>query len=87
MHLKDDMSIIKNEEDREFPRTQREDVFSYSMSGTHLLTTSKQMRQRRFEDKKRIAKSRYEERNAQSKMVASAEVDNSSSSPESQSED
>jgi hypothetical protein len=59
---KDVMTEIQNEEDREFLRMQREDVFSCSMSGVDVKTAAKESRKRQREEKERKVKMRYEER-------------------------
>ncbi len=59
---KDVMTEIQNEEDREFLRMQREDVFSCSMTGVDVKTAAKESRKRQREEKERKVKMRYEER-------------------------
>jgi hypothetical protein len=83
---KDAMIELKNDEDREFLQKQRQNVFSCSMAGSDLKTSTKENRKRQHEEKKMKAKARYEERLAKADARIASEV-SSSSSDESESED
>ena len=85
---KDAMTEIRNEEDREFLRMQRLDVFSCSIAGADLQTAAKEARKRQREEKKSLAKVKYSERQAGAMHENEAVGDLSSlSSHESEAED
>ena len=81
---KDAMMAIKEEEDKEFLRMQREDVFSYSMGSADQITAAKENRKRQREEKAIMKKIRYDEREQKiTRAAATAELSSTSSSQES----
>ena len=76
---KDAITEIKNEEDREFLRLQREDVFSSSMSGIDLKTAAKESRKRKRLDKESKVKVKYTKRETKAINDAGGEFFSSSS--------
>jgi len=83
---KEAMTEMRNEQDREFLRMQRQDVFSCSMTGVDLETAAKEARKRQRQEKESMTKVRYSQRRTEEMRTNEAEGDLSSLSSSHESE-